>query len=252
MNPARVIPCLLLSGDRLVKTTQFRDPVYVGDPVNVLSLFNAFEVDEMFLLDIGAATGRTPTPGPLLRTFAEECFIPLAYGGGLSTLEQIEAVFNAGYEKVVLNTAVAERPELVSEAAQTFGSQAIVVSVDVATQGDRRRVMVRGGHVDVGADPVDWAKRAQELGAGELLLTSIDREGTMEGFDHQLVSDVSAAVSIPVVAHGGAGRRKELSVPLASGASAVAAGSLFVYQGASRGVLINYPTRTQLTRLLER
>ncbi len=252
MNPGRVIPCLLLSGDRLVKTTQFGAPVYVGDPVNVLSLFNAFEVDEMFLLDIGAATSRTPTPGLLLRSFAEECFIPLAYGGGLSTLDQMEAVFNAGYEKVVLNTVVAEQPELVREAARIFGSQAVVVAIDVATHGERRRVLVRGGGQDVGHDPVAWSRQAEELGAGEILLTSIDREGTMEGFDLDLVGEVAGSVGIPVVAHGGAGRRKDLAGPLTSGASAVAAGSLFVYQGVSRGVLINYPTRTQLIRLLER
>lgn len=251
MNPARVIPCLLLSGDRLVKTTRFSDSVYVGDPVNVLSQFNAFEVDEVFLLDIRAAVDRSPTPAIKLRRFAEECFIPLAYGGGLSSMDQIESVFASGFEKVVIGTAALERPHLLSEAAGMFGSQAVVAAIDVSNDGTRPRVMAHGGTVATTYDPVGWARQVEALGAGEVLLTAIDREGTMEGYDADLTESVSSAVGIPVVAHGGAGRRKDLVVPLQRGASAVAAGSLFVYQGSSRGVLINYPTRTQLARLTE-
>lgn len=248
----RVIPCLLLEGDRLVKTQRFAEPAYVGDPVNVLSIFNSFEVDEIVLLDIGAARARTPTPIAQLRHYAEECFIPLGYGGGLSTLAEVEAVLAAGYEKVVLNTALDRHPELVSEASRVFGAQAVVASIDVVG-GVGGAVRTEGSTHDVGADPVAWARRAEELGAGELLITSVDREGTMEGFDLELVAAVAAAVGIPVIAHGGAGRRKQLAEPITSAsASAVAAGSLFVYQGTNRGVLINYPTRPQLERLMGR
>jgi cyclase len=242
-----VIPCLLLDGEQLVKTQRFADPAYVGDPVNVLSIFNSFEVDEIVLLDVSAAGSGTPAKAEDLARYAEECFIPLAYGGGLGDLESIERTFSIGYEKVVLNSVLADDPEVVTKAAEVFGSQAVVASIDV--RGDT--VHTHGATRDTGVDPVSWACRAEDLGAGEVLITSVDREGTMSGFDLDLVEDVAASVSIPVIAHGGAGRRKELAGPLERGAAAVAAGSLFVFQGANRGVLVNYPTRSQLIRLLD-
>ncbi len=246
----RVIPCLLLDGERLVKTQQFADPDYVGDPVNVLSIFNSFEVDEIVLLDIAAAASRESTPIARLAHYAEECYIPLAYGGGLEDLRDVEQVFGAGYEKVVLNTVVADRPDFVREAAAMFGSQAIVVGIDVREMSAGYRVFVRGGREDTGEDPVGWARRAESLGAGELLVTSIDREGSMSGYDLELVQMVAESVGVPVVAHGGAGKRKDLATPLGeAGAHAVAAGSIFVYQGRSRGVLINYPSRRQVEKL---
>lgn len=250
INP-RIIPCLLLEGEALVKTTRFADPVYVGDPVNVLSIFNSFEVDEIVLLDITGAERRTPAPEALLAHLAEECFIPLAYGGGLTTVDEMGRILKIGFEKVVLNTVLLEDPDVVREAVARFGSQAVVASVDVRGAGDAASVFVRGASVDTEADPVTWARRSEELGVGEILLTSVDREGSMTGFDLDLVARVTAAVSVPVVAHGGAGRRSHLAEPLRlSGASAVAAGSLFVFQGSQRGVLINYPSRPQILRLL--
>lgn len=246
MHGPRVIPCLLLDGVQLVKTTRFADPAYVGDPVNVLSIFNSFEVDEIVLLDIGAAGSGVPARPEDLARYAEECFIPLAYGGGLRSIEAIERIFSIGYEKVVLNSVVADDPEVVTKTAEVFGSQAVVASIDV--RGGV--VHTHGSTRSTGQDPVTWAHRAEDLGAGEILLTSVDREGTMAGFDLDLVDAVSGAVSIPVIAHGGAGKRKQLPGPLARGASAVAAGSIFVFQGPSRGVLVNYPTRAQLIGLL--
>lgn len=246
MHGPRVIPCLLLQGEQLVKTRRFADPAYVGDPVNVLSIFNSFEVDEIVLLDIGAAGTGAPAPTEDLARYAEECFIPLAYGGGLADLDAVEQTFAAGYEKVVLNSALADDPELVSKTAEVFGSQAVMASIDV--RGGT--VHTHGATRDTGVDPVTWARRAEDLGAGEVLVTAVEREGTMEGFDLDLVASVADAVSVPVIAHGGAGRRKELAGPLARGASAVAAGSLFVFQGPARGVLVNHPTRAQLIRLL--
>lgn len=248
----RIIPCLLLVGDRFVKTTTFSDPAYVGDPVNVLSIFNSFEVDEIMLLDIGAAHTRRPTDPLTLQNLAAECFIPLSYGGGLARIDQMEQVFAAGFEKVVLNTVLATDPTQVVAAARLFGSQAITASVDVrGSDPGSWEVHVQGGVGATGMGPVEWARRAEELGVGEILLTSIDREGTMSGFDLELCRLVSDAVGVPVVAHGGAGRRKQLAEPVQrSGASAVAAGSLFVYQGPNRGVLINYPSRSQVERLV--
>ena len=246
----RVIPVLLIADGQFVKTRCFRDPVYVGDPVNVLSIFNEFVVDEIITLDITAAKSRVPQSFALLQHYAEECFIPLAYGGGLSTLEQIGEVFKAGYEKVVLNSLLADQPSIVESAANRYGSQAIVASIDVRGGLDDRRVVVHGNRDVVTDSAAGWARRAVDLGAGEILVTSVDREGTGTGFDLELVTEVTDAVNVPVIAHGGAGQRAELPLPvLESGASAVAAGSLFVFQSHGRGVLINYPPRSQIEEL---
>ena len=249
----RIIPCLLLDGDALVKTVQFADPTYVGDPVNVLSIFNEFEVDEIVLLDIAAPTCGAPTSVERLTRLAEECFIPLAYGGGLRSCEQMAQVLRAGVEKVILNTLLWDDADQVREAARLFGSQAVVASIDVRQVDGQPRVFVSGGTIDTGETPVGWARRAEDLGVGEVLLTSIDREGSMDGFDLELIESVAEVLSVPLIAHGGAGKWSQLSGPLRDGgASAVAAGSLFVYQGSSRGVLINYPPRAQVLRLLAR
>ena len=183
----RIIPALLLDGGQLVKTRNFRDPVYVGDAINVLSIFNDFEVDEIVLLDVAGARRRRPTDLDELRRYAEECFIPLAYGGGLTTDDQIAAIFAAGYEKVILNSALADDPGLVERAATRFGRQAVVASIDVTSRGGTPEVRIHGGADTVSSEPVAWAPRAVELGAGELLVTSIDREGTHEGFDLELI-----------------------------------------------------------------
>ena len=248
----RVIPVLLIAEGRFVKTRRFSDPVYVGDPVNVLSIFNEFVVDEIIILDIVAAKSRVPRSFDLLQHYAEECFIPLAYGGGLTTMEQIGGVFRSGYEKVVVNSLLADQPSVVESAANRYGSQAVVASVDVRGGSDVRKVVVHGNSEVVADSPATWARRAVDLGVGEILVTSVDREGTGAGFDLELVAEVAEAVDVPVVAHGGAGRRAELALPvLESGASAVAAGSLFVFQGRERGVLINYPPRSQIERLFQ-
>ena len=246
----RVVPVLLIADNRFVKTRRFSDPVYVGDPVNVLSIFNEFVVDEIIILDIMAAKSRVPQSFDLLQHYAEECFIPLAYGGGLTSMEQIGNVIRSGYEKVVVNSLLADQPSVVESAASRHGSQAIVASIDVRGRRGARRVVVHGDSRVVADSPAGWAKRAVDLGVGEIFVTSVDREGTGEGFDLELVAEVSEAVSVPVIAHGGAGQRCELALPvLESGASAVAAGSLFVFQSKERGVLINYPPRSQIERL---
>jgi cyclase len=247
----RVIPSLLLSGAQLVKTRRFAEPAYVGDPVNVLSIFNSFEVDEIILLDIDGARRRTPAALDQLSQYAEECFIPLAYGGGLSSVEEMRAVLAAGYEKVIVNSLLAEEPTVVADAADALGSQAVVASIDVRGRDGGASVWVRGGTVDVGHHPVAWATRAAALGIGEIMLTSIDAEGTMQGYDLELIREVADAVDVPLIAHGGAGRRADLGRPIRdAGASAVAAGSLFVFQRSRESVLINYPSRVQIEHLL--
>ena len=248
----RVIPVLLIADGRFVKTRRFSAPVYVGDPVNVLSIFNEFVVDEIITLDIVAAKSRIPQSFDLLQHYAEECFIPLAYGGGLASMEQIGGVFRSGYEKVVVNSLLADQPSVVESAASQYGSQAVVASIDVRGGRDARKVVIHGNGDVVADSPAGWARRAVDLGVGEILVTSVDREGTGAGFDLELVAEVAEAVSVPVIAHGGAGQRTGLALPIIeSGASAVAAGSLFVFQGRERGVLINYPPRSQIERLFQ-
>lgn len=246
-----MIPVLLLRGDGLVKTVRFKDPKYVGDPINAVRLFNDLEVDELIFLDIEAtAKGREP-PFERIAEIASEAFMPICYGGGVTSFEQARRLFKSGVEKVALTTALVENPGLVREIADTFGEQAVVAGIDVKRDlFGRQRAMIRAGGAKTGTDPVELAKRAAELGAGEILIQSVDRDGTYQGYDLELVKAVGAAVSIPVIAAGGAGELKHLRQAIDAGASAAAAGSLFVYKGPHRAVLINYPNQSELRTLL--
>lgn len=238
----RVIPCLLLSDQRLVKTRHFRDPVYVGDPVNIVNIFSALGADEILLLDIQATRlGRAPDITAIAE-IAEESMVPLGYGGGVRTLDHVRAVLGAGCEKVVLGTIAGEDPGFVERCAALAGSQAVVVSIDVARdEAGERRSWLRNGTARTDTTPLAAAREAERRGAGELLVHSIDRDGVMEGYDLDFIAEVAAAVSIPVIACGGAGRREHLRAAVReAGASAAAAGSLFVFQGLSRNVLVNY------------
>lgn len=248
---ARVIPVLLLRGDGLVKTVKFKDAKYVGDPINAVRLFNDLEVDELTILDIDAtAKGREP-PFERIAEIAGEAFMPICYGGGVTRFDQARRLFKSGVEKVALTTALIDTPGLVREIADTFGEQAVVAGIDVKRDlFGRQRAMIRAGSGKTGLDPVELAKRAADLGAGEILVQSIDRDGTYQGYDLDLVKAVSAAVPIPVIAAGGAGGLPDLRKAIDAGASAAAAGSLFVYKGPHRAVLINYPSQSELRTLL--
>jgi imidazoleglycerol phosphate synthase cyclase subunit len=246
----RLIPALLLSEGRLVKTRQFEDPIYVGDPVNVLSIFNDFEVDEIALLDITGARSRATADLKLLQRLSTECFVPLAYGGGIESAAQARDIIACGFEKVVLNTLLLENPDEVRRIVAALGAQAVVGALDVRDTGEGYRVFARGGAVDTGLTIDEWAKAAQDVGVGEVLVTSIDREGTRSGIDVGLVSAVTSLVDVPVIAHGGAGNRDDLVPPIRdAAASAVAAGSQFVFQNGRQSVLINYPSRAEIGRL---
>ena len=252
MLRTRVIPCLLLRGEGLVKTTRFKDPRYVGDPINAIRIFNDKEVDELVLLDITASReGRGPALSAI-RDFASECFMPVAYGGGIRTVEDARQVLALGVEKVILNTMALRRPELIAEIAREFGSQAVVVSIDARKKlVGGYEVMGSGGTMKTGIKPVDHASRLVELGAGEILLTSIDRDGTESGYDLVLTGSVAQAVTVPVIACGGAGAVEHFRAAVNDGrASAVAAGSMFVFHGKHRAVLISYPERSELERWL--
>jgi imidazole glycerol-phosphate synthase subunit HisF len=244
----RVIPCLLLRDGGLVKTVRFDSPRYVGDPINAVRIFNDKEVDELVFLDIGA-TGREPN-FELLADIASEAFMPFAYGGGVTSPEQAKRLFALGVEKVVLNTAAVHTPRLVSDVADIAGSSSVVGSIDVRRNSrSQYSVWISGGREDCRRDPVTWAQELERLGAGEILLSSIDQDGTQSGYDVELIHSVSTAVSIPVVAVGGAGSLRHFQEAVDHGASAVAAGSLFVFHGKHKAVLITYPERKVLEEL---
>jgi len=252
MLRTRVIPVLLLREDSLVKTVRFKSPTYVGDPSNTVRIFNEFEVDELILLDTTATVdGREPNI-ELLKSVANESFMPLAYGGAIRTVEQAKTILGIGFEKVVVNSAALQRPELISELAERFGSQAVIVSVDVRRRlFGRQAVVGRSATQSTALDPVHWSQRAQALGAGELLITSVDREGTWTGFDLDLLRAVTGAVTVPVIAHGGAGSVSDIGQAVRDGgASAVAVGSMVVFQKQGMGVLVNFPAPGDLAEAL--
>lgn len=243
MYRPRVIPCLLLRGNGLVKTRRFRDPVYVGDPVNAVRIFSEKEADEIVVLDIDASReGREPNY-ELVAEIAGEAFMPVAYGGGVRTLEQMRRLIRSGVEKVVVNSAAVESTSVLSEGAAVFGSQAIVGGIDVKrTLLGGYRVVAKSGTVEAKVALDEHLARLVAAGVGEIFLNSVDRDGMMGGYDLDLIRKVALRVTVPVVACGGAGKLEHLSEAIRDGgASAVAAGSLFVFHGKHRAVLINYP-----------
>jgi cyclase len=248
----RVIPALLLRNASLVKTVRFGPFTYVGDPCNTVRIFNELEVDELVVLDITATRERRAPNFALLADIANECFMPLGYGGGISCFADAQNVLRLGYEKVIVNTHAMENPPLITELADHFGSQAVIVSIDVRRSlWGRERVYSRSGTRSTHRDPVAWARQVESLGAGEILLTSIRREGTWNGFDLGLVKAVTDAVRVPVIAQGGAGSVDHIAqvVDLA-GASAVALGSMVVFQKKGCGVLVNFPDPARLAERL--
>lgn len=252
MRRIRVIPTLLLDREKLVKTKRFSKPQYIGDPINAVRIFNEKEVDELVLLDISASReGRSPDI-KRIGEIAGEAFMPIGYGGGISTLEQIKALFFEGVEKVILNTAALNNAALLGKAAAQFGSQSIVASIDVKKDWlGRYRVFSQNGSKNTGLSPVVQAKIMQEAGAGEIILNAIDRDGAFEGYDLELLKIVGQVVSIPVVAAGGAASNEDFYKAITVGkASACSAGALFVYQLPHRAVLISYPSQESLKKEL--
>jgi cyclase len=240
----RVIPCLLLKDGGLVKTTRFAEPRYVGDPINTVRIFNDKRVDEIVLLDISATPeGRVPDERAI-EAIASEAFMPMAYGGGVRDLATARRLIQLGVEKIIVNTVAVEQPDVVSEIVAKLGSSTIVVAIDAARRSDGSyEVMVGGGRRTTGLDPVAHAQVMAERGAGELLVTSIDRDGTMQGYDTELLASVARAVPIPVIGSGGASSLENIAATVAeAGVAAAAAGSLFVFHGRHRAVLVNYPS----------
>jgi len=248
----RVIPALLLRNESLVKTERFGRFTYVGDPCNTVRIFNELEVDELVFLDITATIERRSPNLSLLADIANECFMPLAYGGGIRSFADAQAILKIGFEKIIVNSYAVENPHFITELAEHFGSQAVIVAIDVKRDAwGRHHVRSRAGTADTRRDPIEWAREVESFGAGEILLTSIEREGTWDGFDLQLVRSVADAVHIPVIAHGGAGCVEHLGqVVRQARASAVAVGSMVVFQKKGMGVLVNFPDPARLEAVL--
>lgn len=244
MLRTRIIPCLQVRNGSLVKTVKFGRFGYIGDPANTCRIFNECEVDELAVVDITATKDGRGPDFALLEELAEECFMPVAYGGGITTLDQAERILRLGMEKLIIGSAAYDNPPLVKEVAEAFGTQCVVVAIDVKQSLFGGKICyARSGSRRTSHLPVDWAKRVEDLGAGEILLTSIDSEGTWNGMDYDLIREISDVVSIPVIAHGGAGSKADIARAVNEcGASAVALGNMVVYQKRDMGVLVNFPT----------
>lgn len=252
MLQKRVIPALLLRDDSLVKTVKFDKAEYIGDPVNTVRIFNELEVDELIFLDITATNQNRKPNMDILREIADECFMPLGYGGGLNNFHVVQSVFEIGFEKVILNSVMHSQPEFVSQIADHYGNQAVVASIDVKKNiWGQYEVWSHSGKRNTKKNPINWAKELEQLGVGEILLTSIDRDGTWSGYDVQLTRKIAETVNIPVIANGGAGNLDHIKEVVNEGkASSVALGSMLVYQQKNMGVLVNFPNKSELTKAL--
>jgi cyclase len=248
MLKIRVIPCLLLKGESLVKTIRFSKYRYIGDPINTVRIFNELEVDELVFLDIEASRHKKKPDFKILKEIANECFMPLSYGGGITTIDDIKNIFNIGFEKVIINSHAFADHDFITKASTLIGNQSIIVSIDVKKSLlGRYEVFTHCGTQKTGLDPVTYAKQMEDRGAGEILLTSIDREGTWSGYDTKLIKSVSDAIAIPVITNGGAGNVKDIGLEGKQGkASAVALGSMVVFQAKDMGVLVNFPDKDAL------
>lgn len=246
----RIIPTLLIKEGYLYKTRKFSNPVYIGDPVNAVKIFNEKEADEICLLDIGAARTGTDPNLVEIKDIASECFTPLSYGGGVKSVEIVGELLNIGIEKIIINTEAYKKPDLIRNLSEKFGVSTIVGSIDVVKKWNRSyRVMIGGGSEAIPYDPIEWAIELERRGVGEIIINSIDRDGEMNGYDLDLVKAVATSVGVPVIASGGAGSMVDFVEARRCGASAVAAGSMFVFSGRHRAVLITYPTESEINSL---
>lgn len=248
----RVIPALLLKNGGLVKTVRFKDPTYVGDPINAVKIFNDKEVDELLFIDIQATKEKRRPNFELVSRISREAFMPFGYGGGVRDLEDMSKLFRLGVEKVSLNSHAIENPDFVEEAAHSFGSQSVVASIDIKKDAfGKHWVFDYRSNLTTKLDPVEFAVLMERKGAGEILLNSVDKDGTFDGYDIDMIRKVTQSVKIPVIALGGAGKLEDFRDAVKiGGVSAVAAGSLFVFHGKHRAVLITYPDKSELKKIL--
>ncbi len=250
----RIIPVLLLKGKGLVKTVKFKNPKYIGDPINAVKIFNDLKADELIFLDITASKEGRTISVDLVKDIGDEAFMPFGVGGGISDITQIESLLKAGAEKVVINTNAFIQAGFIEEASKIFGSQSIVVALDIKKNFfGKYECWIKDGNEKTKEHPVDVAKKAEAEGAGELIINSIDLDGVMTGYDLQLIKSIAEIVSVPVVACGGAGNLGHFKEAYFDAkAHALAAGSMFVYHGPRKAVLINYPSKNEIKQLFNK
>ena len=250
MYRPRIIPVLLLKNQVLVKSVRFRNHAYIGDPINAVRIFNDSKADELVFLDISATNESRIIDLDFVKSIGEEANMPFAVGGGICSIQEIQSILAIGAEKVIINTYAAKDPGFIRKASEAFGSSTITVCIDVKKKLFKgNRCMVNAGSKTIDFNPIDFSKLMEANGAGEIIIQSIDRDGTMSGYDLSLINEISKAVKIPVIALGGAGNMDDLRKGYQIGnANGLAAGSMFVYMGPHKGVLINYPERSQLIR----
>ena len=245
----RIIPCLLLRDNGLVKSVNFKKHRYIGDPINAVKIFNDKKADELIFLDIDASKENRIPSLDFVKQLGDECNMPFAVGGGIKTVEDIKSIVNAGAEKVCINSAAVKNPEFIKEAVQVFGSSTIVVCIDVKKKVfGKQQIYIQNGTKATGKDPLEFAHLMVEMGAGEIMINSIDHDGTMKGYDNDLLVKISKSIPIPVIALGGAGHFEHMvETANIAKASALAAGSMFVYHGPRNAVLINLPSREEVS-----
>lgn len=248
----RIIPVLLLKGKGLVKSTNFKDFNYIGDPINAVKIYNDLKADELVFLDINATKENRLISLDFVKKVGEEANMPFAVGGGVKTIQNIRDIISAGAEKVVINTEASINPNFIKEASETFGSSTIVICIDVKKKWlGKEQVWINSGSTATGKDPVQFAKLMQEMGAGELIIQSIEKDGHMKGYDLDLIKRISESVTIPIVALGGAGCLDDLRRAYQDAhATGLAAGSMFVYHGPRKAVLINYIEKNELQKII--
>ncbi len=247
MKRVRVIPALLLHNRGLVKSLRFKDYKYVGDPINAVRIFNEKEVDELAIIDIDASRENREPDISKIEEIVSEAFMPIAYGGGITSTDQVKRILSVGVEKVILNRSAVKSPSLIREIANRFGSQSVVVSIDYKKNiFGKYGVYIENGKTKTGIDPVSFARQMEEAGAGEILLNSIERDGTFSGYDLEMIEKIAHLINIPMIAAGGASALSDFKRAVQYGASAVSAGSLFVFKRPHRAVLISYPSQQDL------
>jgi len=253
MLRTRVIPCLLLKDESLVKTVKFKQYNYVGDPVNTVRIFNELEVDELIFLDIFASKENRKINFKILKDIANECFMPLSYGGNVKSLDDAKKIFEIGFEKVVINSNSFNNLKLIEDISKHFGVQSVVGSIDVKNSFfGNKKVYSHHGRKKQSTDVLNWAMELENSGVGELLITSVEREGRWDGYDIELIKSITENVQVPVIANGGCGTIEHIDeVVKKANASACAVGSMVVYQKKGMGVLVNFPDRKRLTEVLK-
>ncbi|WP_323593468.1 AglZ/HisF2 family acetamidino modification protein [Aliarcobacter butzleri] len=252
MLQKRVIPCLLLHKEGLYKTKNFKKPRYIGDPLNAIKIFNEKEVDELIFLDIDASVENKEPNYKLIEDISSECFMPLCYGGGIKNIKQMKKIYSLGVEKISISSQAILNPNLIEEAASMYGNQSVIVTIDVKKDFfGKKKIFINNGRKNTKLNPIDFIKKIENLGAGEIVVNSIDNDGVMNGCDIELLKEIKLNTKIPIIALGGIGNLAHIKQVFDEvNINGVACGSMFVYQGPLKGVLINYPSNQKIQELL--